>query len=121
MEHRLSKRIPADLSLIVMKRGLPVAVGAVCNASRRGVFIATDYDDVGLNQVLELEPFTPDDSPREAPIRLKGQVVRKCREGIGLEFDGAENDIVGIAEFLHWLRTRAEGRPADADQYRILK
>jgi len=55
MEHRLSKRITTDLDLLVYKRGMPVATGKIRDASRKGLFILTDYTDVQLNQELEIE------------------------------------------------------------------
>jgi len=102
MEHRLSKRVPGKLSILVYKRGMPVATGQVRNASRRGVFISTDYDDVNLNQTLELELCYPEKT--EKPLRrLKAHVVRKSRNGLGLDFDGVENDALGISKLINWL------------------
>ncbi|WP_372987255.1 PilZ domain-containing protein [Marinobacter sp.] len=102
MEHRLSKRVPGKLSILVYKRGMPVATGQVRNASRKGVFVTTDFDDVTLNQTLELELCYPEKT--EKPLRrLKAQVVRKSTKGLGLDFDGAENDASGISKLLNWL------------------
>ena len=61
MEHRLSKRIFGKLGLLVYKRGLPVATGQIRDASKRGLFIATDYTDLQLNQTVELEFRFPDE------------------------------------------------------------
>lgn len=102
MEHRLSKRIPGKLSILVYKRGMPVATGQVRNASRRGVFISTDYDDVSLNQTLELELCYPEKTEKMLR-RLKAHVVRKSAKGLGLDFDGADNDALGISKLLNWL------------------
>ncbi|MGF2734799.1 PilZ domain-containing protein [Marinobacter sp. DUT-1] len=102
MEHRLSKRVPGKLSILVYKRGMPVATGHVRNASRRGVFVSTDFDDVSLNQTLELEFCYPEKT--EKPLRrLKAHVVRKSAQGLGLDFDGAGNDALGISNLLNWL------------------
>ncbi|RBP27151.1 PilZ domain-containing protein [Marinobacter pelagius] len=102
MEHRLSKRVPGKLSILVYKRGMPVATGQVRNASRRGVFVSTDYDDVNLNQTLELELCYPEKTEKTLR-RLKAHVVRKSAKGLGLDFDGADNDALGIAKLLSWL------------------
>lgn len=102
MEHRLSKRVQGKLGLLVYKRGMPVASGQIRNASRRGLFIATDYGDVGLNQTVEVEYRLPD--RRENPFRkLKAQVVRKADNGLGVDFDGIDNDEFAIASLIHWL------------------
>lgn len=103
MEHRLSKRIPGRVSLLVFKRGMPVATGLVQDASRRGVFVATDYDDIKLNQTVELELYYPDRT-MESLRRLKAHVVRKSEQGIGLDFDMVENDALCIAHLLQWLQ-----------------
>lgn len=41
MEHRLSQRIEGELPILVYKRGMPVATGAIKDASRRGLFIGS--------------------------------------------------------------------------------
>lgn len=102
MEHRLSKRVPGKLSLLLYKRGMPVATGQVCNASRRGVFVSTDYLDVKLNQPLELELCYPGKTEK-ALRRLKAHVVRRASGGLGLDFDGADNDALSISNLLQWL------------------
>ncbi len=102
MEHRLSKRIDGKLGLLVYKRGMPVATGQIRDASKRGFFIATDYTDVQLNQTLELEFCFPD--LQEKHFRqLKAHVVRKSENGLGVDFDGVENDGFTISSLIHWL------------------
>ncbi len=104
MEHRLSKRVAGRLSILVYKRGMPVATGQVRNASRRGVFVSTDYDDVNLNQTLELELCYPEKTGK--PLRrLNALVVRKSRNGLGLDFDGGDNNALAITKLLDWLTT----------------
>lgn len=103
MEHRLSKRIQGKLGLLVYKRGMPVATGQIRDASKQGLFIATDYTDVQLNQTLELEFRFPDKQEKRFR-RLKAHVVRKSDLGIGVDFEGVDNDGFTISSLMHWLR-----------------
>ncbi len=102
MEHRLSKRIHGKLGLLVYKRGMPVATGQIRDASKRGLFIATDYTDVQLNQTLELEFRFPDKHEKQFR-RLTAHVVRKSDKGIGVDFEGVENDSFTVSSLIQWL------------------
>ncbi|PXX91757.1 PilZ domain-containing protein [Marinobacter vulgaris] len=102
MEHRLSKRTDGKLGVLVCKRGMPVATGQIRDASKRGLFIATDYTDVQLNQTLELEFRFPDKQEKQFR-RLTGHVVRKSENGVGVDFDGVENDTFTIFSLIDWL------------------
>lgn len=100
----MSKRTDGKLSLLVYKRGMPVATGQVRNASKQGLFIATDYTDVQLNQTLELEFRFPDKQEKQFR-RLKAHVIRKSANGLGVDFEGmeAENDSFTVNSLIHWL------------------
>jgi hypothetical protein len=102
MEHRLSKRVQGKLGLLVYKRGMPVATGQIRDASKRGLFIATDYTDIQLNQTLELEFRFPDTQEKQFR-RLKAHVVRKSDKGLGVDFEGVENDSFTISSMVQWL------------------
>lgn len=102
MEHRLSKRVQGKLGLLVYRRGMPVATGQIRDASRRGLFIATDYTDVQLNQTLELEFRFPEKHDKQFR-RLKAHVVRKSDQGLGVDFEGMDNDGFTISSLIHWL------------------
>ena len=58
MEHRHHQRVPVDIRAFIYQRGLPVATGRICNASRRGFFIETDYRELQAYQrvLCELHP-----------------------------------------------------------------
>ena len=103
MEHRLSKRVPGKLGLLVYKRGMPVATGQIRDASRNGLFIATDYSDVQLNQTLEIEFRFPDREEKQFR-KLKAHVVRKSAKGLGVDFEGVDNDSFTISSLLKWLK-----------------
>lgn len=102
MEHRLSQRIEGDLPILVYKRGMPVGTGEIRDASRRGLFIATEYTDVRLNQTIQLAFRFPDlpDGHRT----LSAHVVRRSDGGLGVDFDGADNDARTISELMIWLQ-----------------
>lgn len=104
MEHRLSKRVQGKLGLLVYKRGMPVATGQIRDASKKGLFIATDYTDVQLNQTLELEFRFPDKEEKRFR-RLKAHVVRKSDTGLGVDFEGVENDSFTVSSLIHWLKS----------------
>lgn len=95
MEHRLSERMSGRLALLVYRRGLPVASGQVRNASRNGLFIATDYRDIDLNQSLEVEFYG-----MSGFRRLKGHVVRKSRFGLGIELTGSDSNSSDVIDTL---------------------
>ncbi|WP_417566642.1 PilZ domain-containing protein [Marinobacter sp.] len=106
MEHRLSKRVQGKIGLLVYKRGMPVATGQIRDASKRGLFIATDYTDIQLNQTVELEFRFPEQQERNVR-RLKAYVVRKSDKGLGVDFDGVENDSFAISSLMQWLNKHA--------------
>lgn len=99
MEHRHSTRLDGKLFALVYKRGLPVASGHVTNASQRGLFITTEYDDVALNQPIEVELCYPG-----RPGRLKAYVVRKDGKGLAVDFENTDRNLLEIARLLEWVR-----------------
>lgn len=105
MEHRLSKRTDGKLGLLIYKRGMPVATGQIRDASKQGLFIATDHTDIQLNQTLEIEFRFPDKQDNQFR-RLKAQVVRKSDNGLGVDFDGIENDDFAVSALLQWFGKR---------------
>jgi hypothetical protein len=104
MEHRLSKRTDGKLGLLVYKRGMPVATGQIRDASKGGLFIATDFTDVQLNQALVLEFRFPEPQGKRFR-RLKAHVVRKSDNGLGVDFEGVENDGLTISSLIQWLES----------------
>lgn len=103
MEHRLSQRIVGELPILVYKRGMPVATGQIQDASRRGLFIVTDYSDVRLNQTIELAFRYPEQRGQGHRV-LTAHVVRRSGAGLGVDFDGVDNDALAVAELLSWLQ-----------------
>lgn len=106
MEHRLSQRVEGGLPILVYKRGMPVATGMIRDASRRGLFIATDYSDVRLNQTIELAFRFPERSTK-GHCTLSAHVVRTDDGGLGVDFEGVDNDGLTIAELVACLQEQA--------------
>lgn len=102
MEHRLSKRVQGELGLLIYKRGMPVAFGQIKDASLRGLFITTDYDDIQVNQTIEMEFCLPD-RQENGFRKLKAQVARKVHSGLGVDFETVENNSVAIVSLVQWL------------------
>lgn len=87
MEHRYSKRVAAGVKLLIYKKGMPVATGRIKDVSRHGIFVATDYTDVGMHQVLEIEFNLQGDRNRFRTV-----VARKADGGIGLELEEGSDE-----------------------------
>ncbi|MDO3722199.1 PilZ domain-containing protein [Marinobacter sp. chi1] len=103
MEHRLSKRVPGRLGSLLYKRGMPVATGQIRDASRSGLFLATEYAGADIDETVELEFRFPKRDERSFR-RLVARVVRKTDKGLGVEFESAGNDTFTISYLLKWLQ-----------------
>jgi len=100
MEHRLSRRVDCDIELLIVKKGIPAAFGRVSNISRHGMFIATDYQQAGVWQPLDIELLSVCNGSR----RLRMVVTRKTADGLGVELEQESSD---QAEILALLVTNA--------------
>jgi len=89
MEHRYSQRSPAQSKLLIFKKSMPVAMGRLQNISRCGLFALTDYRDIALNQMVEIE-FLSSSVQLAGNARFKGFVVHRRANGFGLEIDDYE-------------------------------
>lgn len=105
MEHRLSQRTEGELSILVYKRGVPVAIGEIQDASRRGLFVATDCTGIRLNQTIQLAFRYPEQQELGHRV-LTAHVVRQSDKGLGLDFDGVDNDALTVAELIDWLQNQ---------------
>lgn len=90
MEHRLSRRVDCDLELLIVRAGVPAAFGRVLNISRHGMFIATDYRQIGVWQAIDLELLSIPGS--HALRRLRMVVTRKAGNGLGVELEQTSGD-----------------------------
>lgn len=88
MEHRCEQRLGLDLNAQVYRGGEPVAVGRIRNAGKHGMFIETDYQQVRKWQKLDIEVTLEGvSSKKKLNYQLTTTVVRKNRDGIGLEVE----------------------------------
>jgi hypothetical protein len=111
MEHRLVPRHPVSVKAIVYKDGLPLAVARLRNVSRQGLFIASDYDNVAPDHVLEIE-IHHGVADRKSRRRCRAVVVHKCGGGIGLAVDDGDASSCELLEdvLVSCLPRRALGR-----------
>ncbi|MGM0952326.1 MAG: PilZ domain-containing protein [Pseudomonadota bacterium] len=114
MEHRLSQRIEGQLPILVYKKGMPVGTGKIRDASRRGVFITTDYSDVRLNQTIQLAFRLPEVA--DGQQTLNAHVVRRAEDGLGLDFDGVENNAGAIFALILWLNDHSSTTSGDGEE-----
>lgn len=91
MEHRYSKRVAAGVKLLIYKKGIPVGIGRIQDVSRYGIFVATDYTDVGLHQILEVE-FNLQGEEGSQRRRFRAVVARKAEGGMGLELEEGSDE-----------------------------
>ena len=123
MEHRRAKRLPANIQVLLYQRGLPEAVAVVRNISKSGMFVATDFDDIDINQKVDVEfrleeGLEENSSDRDQRQSVGAQVVRKSAFGLALECDDDSDNFcsAAVAEVFHWLQLtsqrRAEGTVA---------
>ncbi|QSP93874.1 PilZ domain-containing protein [Marinobacter salinisoli] len=103
MEHRISKRVPGKLGSLLYKRGMPVATGQIRDASKSGLFLATDYAGAQIDETLELEFRFPKRNERHFR-KLVARVVRRTDNGLGVKFEGSGNDAFTISYLLNWLQ-----------------
>ncbi|WP_111641795.1 PilZ domain-containing protein [Marinimicrobium alkaliphilum] len=102
MDNRRSERVATDLPAQIFRRGLPVAVGRIKFCSRHGLFIETDYQNVGPNDQLDLTVILRRNAG-EMPKRYKlgTLVVRKAKKGHGLALETlADNDAFELRQLV---------------------
>ncbi|MBS3803286.1 MAG: PilZ domain-containing protein [Oleiphilaceae bacterium] len=92
--------MPANVKLLVYKRGVPVATGKITDASRSGLFIDTKFDEVQINQMLEVE-FGLSGPPECHHQRLEAVVTRKTKDGLALELGGLTQAQVQCLQHLY--------------------
>jgi hypothetical protein len=91
MEHRYSDRLTADLNIVIYKKNLLVAMGVVKNIGSEGVFIESGFDDLSVNQPLEIEFIGAEKMQKSR--RLKAIVVHRTDTGFGAEIEDIAEQI----------------------------
>jgi hypothetical protein len=111
MEHRYSDRTNADFNIVIYKQSLLVAMGIVKNIGKEGVFIESGFDELCVNQPLEIEFFGSDRTAKGR--RFKAVVVHRTEQGFGAEIaDAAEQTrLISMLQAGHYERSRNEQLP----------
>lgn len=91
MEHRYSDRLTADLNIVIYKKNLLVAMGIVKNIGSEGVFIESGFNELRINQPLEIE-FLSNEKTQKGR-RLKAIVVHRTDRGFGAEIEDIAEQI----------------------------
>jgi len=87
MEHRCSERVDTDVRVLIYKAGAPQAIGRIKNGSKYGFFVETDFDDINIFQALDVEILSPQGSHQTSRYKYAARVIRKMRNGLGLELE----------------------------------
>lgn len=100
MEHRFNQRIIADVKILIYKYCIPMAVGRIKNGTPYGLYIESDFMDVGAFQVLGLEILFY--SPLHVLQRFKFNsiVTHTTDTGFGVELDSIEGFNDRLCELL---------------------
>lgn len=100
MENRFNRRIIADVKVLIYKYSIPMALGRIKNGTRYGLYIESDFADVGAFQLLGLEILFY--SPLHILQRFKFNtiVTHTTDNGFGVELDGLEDINDQIYELL---------------------
>lgn len=91
MEHRYSKRVDAQLNVLLYRDGVPVAVGKTRNISANGVFVETIYQQQHGNRSMDIE-FQPGEDPGTDKYYVKGMIVHRELDGVGLMIEDFDPD-----------------------------
>jgi hypothetical protein len=88
MEHRYSDRSESNLKIVIYKQNLLVAMGIIRNIGNEGVFVETRFNNLPINQPLEIEFFSKDARVLK-DRRFKAMVVHRSDQGFGAAIDEA--------------------------------
>lgn len=116
MEHRFNQRIIADVRVLIFKYCIPMAVGKIKNGTGYGLYIESDFMDVGAFQLLGLEILFY--SPLQILQRVKFNtiVTHTTDNGFGVELDGLD----GINDQLFELLRDTPPTPLESDLNKIV-
>lgn len=97
MEHRYSRRRPADFKAVIYRNDMPVALGRVRNLGGGGLFIESYFGELSVNQPLEIEIFSADNDFRNN--RLRAIVVHRTGDGFGAEVEESPDTLESSTPF----------------------
>jgi hypothetical protein len=90
VERRHHLRVPIDIETLIYCSGLPVATGLIRNASRFGVLLETECQELHRHQPVQLE-FRRSGESTDIRHRVTAHVLRRTIVGVGLEIDDADS------------------------------
>lgn len=83
MEHRLEKRVNAELSILLYSYGVPVAIGKTKNVASGGIFVETRYQPDKEEQYIEIAFVVHDDVDMQF-YRVNTRIIYRTQDGFGL-------------------------------------
>lgn len=92
MEHRCSERVNTDHKVLIYKMGIPVAIGRLKNGSKLGFFVETDFADINILQLLDVEVLLYRGPQQLDRFKFTTRVIRKDDAGMGLELEQMSNE-----------------------------
>lgn len=103
MEHRRDSRTTASINLLIYKSGLPIAIGITRDISTGGMFVKTNYGDIGPGSILEFDLLYSRKTPN-ARTRYRAVITEQRNEGLALQFDATSNeDARKLAAMVEWV------------------
>ncbi|MNC86899.1 PilZ domain protein [compost metagenome] len=93
-ERRRDGRVVADLDVEIHADSGVVAVGRARDMSRTGIYVRTDRDvRAGTRCRVRIRRAAP---PIISSMSLWGQVMRSDAEGLGVVFDGSDQELASF-------------------------
>ncbi len=103
MEHRCSPRIPIEIDVMLCRHNKPVAPARTRDIALTGMFVELKHAIFREHSTLEVE-FTRGVENKARYSRVRGRVVRRTPEGIGVEL---EESIPEVSQTLRSLIEKA--------------
>ena len=96
MEHRCTPRLNVDIKILISKFNIPIAIGRIRNATPSGVFVETEFADIGCEQQLKFEIVVSKNTNHKcAPLEMQALVIHKTELGFGAELAFATESMAG--------------------------
>lgn len=100
MEHRFNQRIAADVKILIYKYCIPMAVGRIKNGTPYGLYIESDFMDVGAFQLLGLEILFYSPVNILQRFKFNSIVTHTTDDGFGVELDSLDGINDQLCELL---------------------
>lgn len=86
IEHRLCKRKPLQLNIIIFQNHIPISVGKTKDLCTEGMGIVNNLNNIKSYSTLEVGLAIPQSAAPQY-LRLSGLVVHKSENAFGILFD----------------------------------